>query len=111
MIVSNLSKNSQQALALTSPSEVPREITAIPMDQLRFLSYKRYPAILNAQEVAWLLNCQKDDIPSLVKAGLLTALGTLVESGESPRFGRDLVFRVIGNAEIMTAITRALYSQ
>jgi hypothetical protein len=45
-------------------------------DQQRFLSLAgRLPARLDADQVAWLLNCQSHDVPVLVRARLLKPLG------------------------------------
>lgn len=45
-------------------------------DAFRFLSLSgRLPLRLDVQQVAWLLNCEKHDIPVLVAARLLKPLG------------------------------------
>lgn len=45
-------------------------------DQHRFLSLMgQLPARLNAEQAAWVLNCQPHDIPVLVSARLLKPLG------------------------------------
>lgn len=45
-------------------------------DQRQFLSLlSRVPARLTVEQVAWLLNCQSHDIPTLVAARLLKPLG------------------------------------
>lgn len=45
-------------------------------DQHRFLSLMgQLPARLNAEQTAWVLNCQPHDIPILVAARLLKPLG------------------------------------
>jgi hypothetical protein len=45
-------------------------------DQRQFLSLlSRAPARLTVEQVAWLLNCQPHDIPTLVAARLLKPLG------------------------------------
>jgi hypothetical protein len=45
-------------------------------DQRQFLSLlSRSPARLTVEQVAWLLNCQPHDIPTLVAARLLKPLG------------------------------------
>ena len=51
-------------------------------DQYRFLSlFGQLPARLTKEQVAWVLNCQPHDIPSLVEARLLKPLGTPAEKG------------------------------
>ena len=45
-------------------------------DEFRFLTLMgKLPARLDADQVAWLLNCQPHDIPVLVRARLLKPLG------------------------------------
>ncbi len=51
-------------------------------DQYRFLSiHRQIPARLNAEHVAWLLNCPPHDIPVLVGARLLKPLGNPPANG------------------------------
>ena len=45
-------------------------------DKYRFVSiHRQIPARLNAEQAAWVLNCQPHDIPVLVRARLLKPLG------------------------------------
>lgn len=51
-------------------------------DQFRFLSvHGQLPARLNAEQTAWVLNCQPHDIPGLVSARLLKPLGNPPTNG------------------------------
>jgi hypothetical protein len=45
-------------------------------DQFRFMSvFGKLPGRLNAEQAAWVLNCQPHDIPALVNARLIKPLG------------------------------------
>jgi hypothetical protein len=51
-------------------------------DQLRFLLLLgQLRARLTAEETAWLFNCQTHDIPALIHARLLKALGNPAQNG------------------------------
>jgi len=51
-------------------------------DQHRFLMLlRRLPARLTAAQVAWVLNCQPQDVPILVAARLLKPLGNPLPNG------------------------------
>ena len=51
-------------------------------DQRQFMSLvARPPARLNVEQVAWMLNCQEHDIPTLVAAKLLKPLGNPSPNG------------------------------
>lgn len=51
-------------------------------DQQQFLNLRgHWPARLTAEQTAWVLNCEKHNIPSLVQARLLKPLGNPAANG------------------------------
>jgi len=84
--------------------------TPISVRQIQFLSLKTLPAVLYDFEAAWFLGCHVDDIPSLVNAGLLRALGSAGED-ESKRFSREMLYRIAASEELLSAITDTIYNR
>ncbi len=78
-------------------------------DQHRFLSLLgRMPLRLDAEQVAWLLNCQPHDIAPLVRARLLKPLGNPPPNARK-LFGTDEVLELCRDKSWLNKISNAIH--
>lgn len=75
----------------------------------RVLERPQLPAILRPEEVAHLLNAHPDDVPVLVKKGLLKPLGRIGDRDHSRFASIDLLARV-ADVKWLDRVTRAIYA-
>jgi len=77
-------------------------------DQHRFLTLLgQVPALLTAEQTAWLLNCQPHDVPVLVAARLLKPLGN-PQSNAVKYFAASEILAVCKNSAWLSKLTVTL---
>ncbi len=80
-------------------------------DQHQFLMvHGKLPARLNAEQTAWVLNCQPHDIPVLVSARLLKPLGNPPASGVK-FFATADVLELTQDRAWLNKVTATLYAR
>lgn len=78
-------------------------------DQHRFLTLLGHlPARLNAEQTAWVINCQPHDVPVLVSARLLKPLGNPPANGIK-FFCTSEVLELAKNRNWLTKVSSAIY--
>jgi hypothetical protein len=78
-------------------------------DQHRFLSLLgQLPLRLTAEQTGWVLNCQAHDIPALVNARLLKALGNPTQNG-AKYFATADVLEKAKDSSWLVKVTNAIY--
>jgi hypothetical protein len=79
-------------------------------DQQRFLSLLgNLPARLNAEQTAWVLNCQPHDIPGLIAARLLKPLGNPPANGFK-FFATTEILELCKDKAWLTKMSNAIYN-
>src|SRR5882672_697296 len=78
--------------------------------EFRFLSVRRFPLRLTAEEAAWLLKCSPDDIHALVRDGLLKPLGRPPVTGKKLFHTKELL-DLGDNAAWLSRVTNAIYKR